>query len=73
MGVRKVKYGAKAAAVTTVIKDLAEEIIDLASRLECDNFDASAQLVEQHYEGLVERVQVRADILAKLAKMLDSR
>jgi hypothetical protein len=70
MSVRKIKYGNKVTAVSTVMADIAEEIIDLTTRIDGDKVDASAQLVEQHQHGLVERVQIRAELLYKLSKLL---
>ncbi len=70
MSVRKIKYGNKVTAVSCVMRDIAEEIIDLTSRLDVGQVDASAQLVEQHQLGLVERVQIRSELLQKLSKLL---
>lgn len=70
MSIRKIKYGNKVTAVSTVMRDIAEEIIDLTTRIDGGKVDASAQLVEQHQLGLVERVQIRSELLYKLSKLL---
>lgn len=67
---RKIKYGSKVTAISTVMRDIAEELIDLTERMEGQHFDVGAKLLEQHQEGLVERVQIRAELLDRLAKLL---
>ena len=67
---RKVKFGGKISVVSSVMRHIAEELIDLTERMEQDSFDASAEILNQHYQGLVERVQIRAEILYKLSKQL---
>lgn len=67
---RKIKYGTKVTAISAVMRDIAEELIDLTERMESDHFDVSAQMLEQHRTGLLERVQIRADLLHKLSALL---
>ncbi|MEC8011899.1 MAG: hypothetical protein VX185_14165 [Pseudomonadota bacterium] len=70
MGERKIKYGNRVAAVSSVIQDLSEEIGDLCERMGNGKVDASAKLVEQHHAGMVERIQIRSELLYKLSKLL---
>lgn len=67
---RKIKYGHKVSAITHVMRDIAEEIIDLTTRLDSEKIDASTKLVEQHKQGLIERIQIRGDLLERLTKLL---
>ncbi len=67
---RKIKYGNRVVAVSNVMQDISEEIIDLCERMGNAKFDASAQLVEQHQAGMVERIQIRCELLHKLSKLL---
>jgi len=68
--VRKIKYGNKATAITTVLHNLCEEVIDLSQRLDESTLDASAQLVAQHQQGIAERLKVRAELIYKLSLLL---
>lgn len=68
--VRKIKYGKKVTPVTIVMREIAEEIIDLTGRMNEVKFDASAKMVAQHQDGLIERIQIRADLIQRLSQLL---
>jgi|GEM_PF-1416533 len=67
---RKIKYGSQVLVVSSVIRDLAEEVADLTLRFEDDNPNVPPGMLEQHRAGLVERIQARCSILKGLTETL---
>jgi len=72
MGARKIKYGDKAMAVSVVMADIIEEIADLVSRIDTQASQNMPSTVQHQQQSIIERVQVRTDILNRLSQLLNS-
>ncbi len=66
---RKIKYGNEVQVVSSVMKEIANEIVEISEHLERVP-PASPEIVEEHTQRLNSLMVSRCDILSRLSKLL---
>ena len=67
---RKLNYGSQQLVVSSVMREIAEEIADLTLRYEDQKSNVSAEIMKNHRKNIAGMISARSDILLDLSKSL---